>query len=53
MAFIKCDRIFTKQVRAARPNVSDADVDTIIKTHSADWFSQNASITSHSFKILT
>jgi len=47
MAFIKCDRIFIEQVRTARPNVSDADADTIIETHFADWFSQNVSITTH------
>jgi len=49
MAFIKCDRIFTEQVRTACRNVSDADVDTIIKTHFADWFSQNVSIITYSF----
>ena len=40
-------------VRIARLIVSDADVDTIIKTHFADWFSQNVRITTHSFIILT
>jgi len=42
IGFIKCDRIFIEQVRTARPNVSDADVDTIIETHFADWFSENS-----------
>jgi len=50
-SFVKCDRIFTEQVRAARPNVSDTDVDTIIETHFADWFSENVSTRTHLFII--
>ena len=53
IGFIKCDRIFTEQFKTTHPNVSDAEVDTIIETHFADWFSQNVSITIHSFIILT
>jgi len=39
----KCRRIFIEQVRTARPNISDADIITIIETHFADWFNQNIS----------
>ena len=51
IGFTKCDIIFTEQVRAARPNVSNADIDTIIDTHFADWFSENVSIVTHLFII--
>ena len=45
-AFTMCTKyrkIFTEQVQTAHPNVSDADVDTIIETHFAEWFSRKVS----------
>ena len=48
---IKCRGIFTEQIWTAHPNVSDADVDTIIETHFADWFSQNVSNWTYLLKI--
>jgi len=53
IGFIKCDTIFTEQVRTARPNINDADVDTIIETHFAGLFIENVSIITHLFIILT
>jgi len=53
-AFTMCTKyrkIFTEQVQTAHPNVSDADVDTIIETHFADWLSQNVSKLTYSLKI--
>ena len=49
----KCCITFTEQIQTAHPNVSDADVDTIIETHFVDWPSQNISNWIYSLKIIS